>query len=109
MSPSPEGLAGPPFLIIAEGVRGRQLRRDPQGQFESREETFQRYLVLQLVLQICQLQQLLLPLPVQPLLKFTADRLDLTSHLSALRFLEEPLVQDHHVMFYVYRLLFSDT
>ena len=101
----PEGLAGSPLLIIVKGVGGGQFRRDPQGQFKFREKTFQRGLIQQLVLQVRQLQQLLLSSPIQLLVELLLDFQELLPYLPALRLLAEPLVQGHHVIFIVYRLL----
>ena len=87
-----EGLTSPLFLVIVEGVGGSQLRCDAQRQFKSGEETFQGDRLLQLILQVCQLQQLLLSSPVQLLVEFLFGFPDLLLYLTAFRLLAKPLV-----------------
>ena len=93
-----ELFAGSLFFLVVKGVGGSQLRCDPQGEFKSREETFQGDCLLQLIIQVRQLQQLFLPLPVQHLMEVLVDRFQLLSDFPALRLPTEPLVQGHHVI-----------
>lgn len=54
VQPLQEGFAGPPLVVIVDGVGDSQLRRDPQGQFKSSEETFLRDLIQLFALQVRQ-------------------------------------------------------
>lgn len=94
----PQGLAGSLLLVIVEGIGGSQFRRNPQGEFKAGEEPFQRDLIQQLVLQVHQLQQFLLPSSVQCLSEFSFNFHNLLSYLPALRLLAESLVQRQHVI-----------